>query len=490
VYFSEAFSVIRSELDDWFDPLLEVDTQLFVDPFLLFAEESGFWQDSGDRMAAHFQNGFEVLAGHQDSLGSLQYKKTVQLMLFPEPREFGLGFVGKGTGGAGTALGFAKRIVEAMAFAIRRGLVNLDHFEELGLLVDRIGRDRISDITCNILKYKFIEYTQEICQRHGIETFEFKVPHGRFDTVRNRWDSAKVELPKNPENGRFILLTPSRFLRELPTLNAADWWNYVEPTLRDDLSLDIGSRLSKKKIIEIARQNIDLIRSWSEARESQAPDPYDVERDPVGLHNWQLVTRERSSIMPIEMPPITAQNLSDFIAKVNESFIHYVEEEGGWRLLRNDDTGLPKTELSIQLLYKGIVQSYCQAHGVRLDREVELGRGPVDFVFNSTSERVLLEVKKMRNGKFWNGLDDQLTSYLTSDNGIEGWLLAIRLTDSKTEKTRTTELPARTKLASKNSGFKLHSQWVDARPKMSASELGVGDGSRPSDDFDPEFPEE
>jgi len=33
--FSEAFGVVRGQGDDWFDPVLERDTRLFVDPFLI-----------------------------------------------------------------------------------------------------------------------------------------------------------------------------------------------------------------------------------------------------------------------------------------------------------------------------------------------------------------------------------------------------------------------------------------------------------------------
>ena len=55
--------------------------------------------------------------------------------------------------------------------------------------------------------------------------------------------------------------------------------------------------------------------------------------------------------------------------------------------------------------------------GIELDREVELGRGPVDFKASSgTSARLLIEVKKLHNGRFWNGLRYQLPSYLQSDN--------------------------------------------------------------------------
>jgi len=490
MYFSDAHEVVLDEDDDWFDILLETDTQLFVDPFLIYSESSGIWASASDEIAEHFQRSFEVLAGHQGNASSLQYKKTVDLMLFPEPKEFGLGFVSKGNRGSGTGRGFAKRIVRSMAIAIERGLQDLHHFEELGLLVDKIGRDRISDIACNVLKARFITYTQDICVRHGIQMAEHEVQHAGFDTSRKRWAALTVMLPTNPLTEGPTLLVPKRFLRELPTLNSDDWCDYVEPSFRDDLNLDLNSRLRKEDIVALAQRHPDLVRQWSTDRESQPATPYDVDGDPAGLHDWQRLTEHIAVDRPIDIDDVGPGNLNTFIERMNESFRHYVEEEGGWALLRNDDTGLPKRETSIQLLYKGVVQSYCRAHGVRLDREVELGRGPVDFVFNSQSERVLLEVKKMKNGSYWNGLENQLISYMTSDQTNKGWFLAIRLTDSKTEKDRTRDLPERTRAAREASGMDVRSAWVDARPRISASNL-ENDGPQTLNSIDdPEFPED
>ena len=249
----------------------------------------------------------------------------------------------------------------------------------------------------------------------------------------------------------------------------------------------MNSRLRKEDIVRLAQQNPDLVRSWSAARETEPATPYDVDRDPAGLHDWQRATEHIAVDRPIDIPTVDLETLDDFIARMNESFRLFVEEEGGWVLLRNDDTNLPKRETSIQLLYKGVVQSYCRAHGVRLDREVLLGRGPVDFVFNGGSERVLLEVKKMKNGKFWSGLESQLISYMVSDQTRKGWFLAVRFTDSKTEKDRTRELPARTLAVKTSSGMDVRSALVDARPKVSASNLVVGEPTTVYSDEDPEI---
>ncbi|GAA2386932.1 hypothetical protein GCM10009855_28800 [Gordonia cholesterolivorans] len=43
VQFSEYFDVAVDDDDDWFDPILDTDTRLFVDPFLIFKESDGPW---------------------------------------------------------------------------------------------------------------------------------------------------------------------------------------------------------------------------------------------------------------------------------------------------------------------------------------------------------------------------------------------------------------------------------------------------------------
>lgn len=38
--FSEAFDIVRTHVDDWFDPNLSIDTPLFVDPIMLLQTSS------------------------------------------------------------------------------------------------------------------------------------------------------------------------------------------------------------------------------------------------------------------------------------------------------------------------------------------------------------------------------------------------------------------------------------------------------------------
>lgn len=472
--FSDHFGIEDPDSYDWFDLVLDTDTRLFVDPFLIFKEVSGQWSDAHDELIGYFDRAFKVLAGSEGNANSLKYQKTIRLMTFKEPVEFCLGYVGKGTGGSGLGRGFARRVARAMQQAITRGLdKGLAHFEELGILTEGINRDRISDVTCCILKRRFISYTQEIADELGIETAEVIVPLSEFDTIRNAWEDKAFALPINPATGRAVILVPKRFLRELPTLNKESWWEFAEDPLRDDLNIHVAENVDKEGIVNLARQRPDLIRQWATAAESQPARPYPVDRDPEGRHNWAKFAMRMVNEYPLTFnQPNSASDVDGVVQAIVEEFKHFVEDEGGWRLLYNDDTNRPKHEDAVQLLFKGIVQYYCRANAIRIDREVYLGKGPVDFAFSGPGySRILLEIKKMTNSDYWDGLEKQLISYLVSDSCQRGWFLAVRYNDKPASVSRTKDLASRTVAAAEATGFTLWSDWIDARPKASASKI-------------------
>jgi hypothetical protein len=471
-YFSTHFGV-STQRATWFDPILGTDTKLFVDPFKIYKERSGRWASAHDEVIEYFDVAFKLLAPVYDNPNSPKYKKVLHLMTFPEPRYFGLGYVDKGQGGAGTGPGFAQRMVDAMTLALERGLDDIRHFEELTLLVGRVGPDRISDITCNILMRRFIKYTQHVCRQKNIPTEMQTVQHGDFDSQRQRWVSSVEDLPMNPVSGLPVLLTPSRFLDELPQLNADDWFDYNSTELRDDYNLDVNERLNKAGIVAAARERPNLIREWSEAARDRPREGYDVVADPAGLHNWLAFGRKFAEQNALALAtPRTNDDMMNFIEQCCRKFQHFIEQASGWRLLRNDDTQRPKNEDSIQLLFKGLIESYCDAAGIRLDREVYVGRGPVDFIFTRTASlRVLLEIKKMSNSNYWDGLESQLTTYMRADRTKRGWYLPVRFGNSPNEIARHGGLAARVQEVRDDTGFDIRAIPIDARKPASASKI-------------------
>ncbi|WP_146778794.1 hypothetical protein [Actinomadura craniellae] len=472
--FSEKFNIIKTVNDDWFDPILDNDTPLFVDPFLIFKEEGDRWRGAHDELIGHFDKCFHLIAEGNCNPRSVPYKKALALLTFPEPREFCLGYTESGTEGAGGGRGYARLIAEAMEAAIGRGLTDLRHFEELGILNEGIGPDRISDVTCNILRRHFIDYTKRVACRYDIPTERMKIPGASFDTVRINWQTEWHELPRNPINGKPILLTPEHFLRDLPVLNADDWWEYYEAEqLRNDLNYEVMGRVDKKSIVWVARRNPELVREWAQDREGQPAAPYDLRRDPRGIYQWDEATRSYVERHPlIIQPPQSEGEFFSIIELVIREFKNYIEEQRGWSLLWNDGHKKDKPEEAVQLVFLGIARSYCRANNIVVDREVELGRGPVDFKFsNGYNQRALLEIKKLHNGRFWNGIEAQLPSYLKSDECVHGWFVSVQYRSNKAALKRLEELPEIVACTAMRTRKNLRLRHIDATPKRSASNL-------------------
>ena len=470
--FSEYYRIIRSADDDWFDPILPVDTKLFVDPFLVFQDGPGAWSEAHNRIVAHFNEAFLLLARAGCDPRSVLFKAALRVLQFPEPGETCLGYTARGTGGAGTGKRFASFMAAAMCDAIGRGVTELRHFEQLDILEEGIGPDRISDVATTILKPELTEYTQEIARRRGIPLARHTLRAGRFDDTRPGFVNATVELPTNPSTGGPVLLVPKRFLRDLPAINGQDWWDAARSTeLRDEMNADMLRRVDKKTIVRLARRHPEHVEAWVRAREQVRIKPYDLERDPNGVYQWHAAGRRYVRDHPVQLVNATTQ--AEFVAVIDriiERFKHFIEQNGGWRLLWDGDEEKP--EEAIQLLFLAIAKSYCEANNIVVDREVELGRGPVDFKFSSGYvRRALLEVKKLENGKFWNGLRAQLPTYLKSDENRDGWLLAVRFRPTGVAQERARTLAAEVKLTAKALDLDLRYGLVDAQHKQSASKL-------------------
>jgi hypothetical protein len=470
--FSQHFGIKVKATDDWFDAILDADTQLFVDPFLIFKENRGFWKNAHARIIKHFDTAFTLIA-QSPNRESLSYGRALRILTFREPHELCLGYTAKGTKGAGSGVLYAKLIAIAIEDAIKRGIVHPNHFEELGVLNEGIGPDRISDIACTILKAQLVEYTQRICSQYSIPMQAHQIFASAYDEQRMSWLSEPVRLPTNPFKDGPLLLLPRRFLRELPTLNAHDWWSYYEAAkLRDDVNYEILVKVDKKSIIEAAKKNPGLVRQWSTDRESVPQNEYDFANDPLGVWRWDQVTSFYVKHNPLIIePPRDESGFKAVIQLVIGQFKLFVEDQGGWYLLWNS-ANKEKPEHAAQLLFRGIAQSYCRANNISLDAEVNLGRGPVDFKFsNGYMRRAHLEVKKLHNGAFWNGLERQLPSYMKSDEVKNGYFLAIRYKDTTATVQRERNLPKRVKALSTSENINLCFEVVDGRRQKSASKL-------------------
>lgn len=472
--FSEAFGVSRRAGDDWFDPHLSVDTKLFIDPLLIYLDRTEDWAGAHDELLAHFVHCYELVArgGRPDSA---QARVARRLLTFPEPAEFCLGYTTAGTRGLGAGDRYAAVMADGIAVAIAAGLREPEHIEEIGILNEGIGADRISDAVCNVLKQRLISYTQGIARRHGIEMARHRVRNAEVHFNQGRWLDREVELPTSSMSGGPVILVPSRFLGELPILNANDWFDsHLNQDLRDQLNLGMSERVRKADIVRFARSRPQSVRQWAREQTSRRDlHGYDFSDDPLGVVHWDGPPKQYAAEHPIA--GIDAVNNQDdlrrLLEQVLEQFKHFIEDQPGWRLLWNDN-GTEKPEEAAQLALLGMAQSYLRQFDIEMDREVELGRGPVDFkLARGTSCRMVVELKKAHNGQFWLGLERQLPIYMRSDDSPEGWFVAIRYRSNQQSAIRMRELPRRVQAVAEASGRDIRYKAIDGRPQLSASHV-------------------
>ncbi|CAN5668381.1 hypothetical protein BH23PAT2_BH23PAT2_00920 [soil metagenome] len=195
--FSEAYSIQKKDGDDWYDPILFEDTLFFVDPFLIYQSEDPLWIDGHDRLTKHFNTAIKLIAESGLNTRSLKWRKARRLLTFPEPSEVCLGYAEGTSRGGGTGPKSAEQMMKNIVTAISKGLNRVESFEELALFGENIGADRISDMVINILKDKFITFTQNVCREYNIPMQSVGVKNTRFDNNTLRWIDSKVELPIN-----------------------------------------------------------------------------------------------------------------------------------------------------------------------------------------------------------------------------------------------------------------------------------------------------
>ena len=178
--FSKHFKINapQSQLD-FVDVSTDYDLPVYVDPYALEIQDDVWSGQCSELIRTFFKEVLEAL--RKDDM-----TRAVNLMShLHEPPETFLG-VSKGEPkGRGVGAKQARQIITGMkkSKAYESGV--LSDLSEVALFVERVGRDKISDLTTNILRKKLSEYTQQVCDLFGIEVEDYNGPPA-WDGVRKK----------------------------------------------------------------------------------------------------------------------------------------------------------------------------------------------------------------------------------------------------------------------------------------------------------------
>jgi hypothetical protein len=486
--FSEAFEVGPTNNDDWFDLVLNVDSNFCIDPFLIYQDDSGFWSTAHAHLLEFFAMAFDCVRRARGKKDSTPWRVAQNLMLFLNPAEFCLGVAATSPLGSGAGPGLQKEMLDSISAALNHGLDNVPHLEYLAVLAGGIGYDRLSDMTCNILKSFFIRYTQEICTRHRIPTSKVRVVNANWNSEHYFWQPKDVHLPINPtvtSQELPILLTPEAFLRDIPVATAEKFWGYAQGAaeLRDRFNFDLSRNASRYLRAKIARANIPLVDRYFETLEQQRHEPYSLEDDPKRRLNPGETREALLAQFPDTTLPHDQDGIPQFVEALVRNFAYTIEQKGIWRALWYKGRG--REEKIAQWLFYAMVIMFCRSHNIDVTPESNAGQRPVDFKFSQGwQDRALVELKLVRNSAFWDGVMQQTPAYARSEEIHSAFFVAIAYTDDEMNLASKTKVENAAARASERNGLDIKSVIIDARQQLSASKLrsATGKGTTPGGD--------
>lgn len=477
--FSFAFSATKSRADDRFDARLHTDTDLFVDPFLMFDEVAAPWADVHDRLIDFFNTALEHVARAGRNRESAEWGRAAAMLSFPEPPEFCLGYGERTIFGSGSGRRLGEGMLNAAQRAIDAGIVNIGEFGELLLFGENFGADRISDMVCNIVKDDFVTYTEQIAARHHVPTTRVRLPHVGYDFSRHRWTRRYADLPINPcwTDRVPVLLVPERVLAELPKMDDRAFWDWVysneNEQLRRDLGYEVTLGLKKNEIIDLAKSSMRLRRKYgvrySRAVEAEPAQSYDFARDPK-LKIVAFDTAQAAKQLFSLQVPNTDDDLCSFVRDLIEKYRHSVEDSSLWKSLW--ENGAHRPESDAQRIFWAIVMHLCPEYDVDVTPEADEGVGPVDFKFSrGGTKKALAEFKLADNSHFWNNLETQLPAYLKAAAISCGYFVVVQFEDKHCTSTFVNKVKRIVARVSEEAGLNYESVFIDARKRPSASKL-------------------
>lgn len=471
--FSEWFGISEKLLRQRgaFDPILNADTLLFIDPLLLHGSEHQEMRSAHTEWQAHFKRLTKLLAnitGVEDPV----FRAADKQLSFLEFRGTCLGYGSGSIRGSALPRDVRHRILATARRIVELGVRDPELFTLIPLLEDDVGPDSISDMTSHVIAKRLAEFTQRVLRNVEIDREQFVIGGSDF------------QLPVNPFGADLggslpVVLVPLDVLRDLPV---ASTWSDIgrvsaeNAALRDRINAAIGdiwarhSKREKAELRESALSSREAFDALLEALRTLPRRAYDLDADPAGRSNWLELGRQIAERFPYQLALTKPDmgGLRQVVESIIERYQYLIENQGVWKLLYGPG-GKPLHEGASQKVFFVAADSYCHANNVDVTPEANSGSGPVDFKLSRGYDaRVVVELKLSTNPRLRHGYQTQLDAYMRGERTDVGFFVVLHVTGGRKSKQLDDILNLE---AAARSAGQAHSPItvIDARPRASAS---------------------
>jgi len=185
---------------DFVDIDTDVDTRLFIDPFFLSVRTDA-WSMAASRSVRNFFQTFVEVARSGDLAQARRLFDHLH-----EPNETCLGMSRAKPQGRAIGEENADRLFESIleSEALNTGVV--EDLEDFRIFIPGVDKDKVSDMTTNIIRRHLMEYTKDQCQLWDIPLTPGVASEFYWESATRSWESAYSEALVI--DSKKILLTP------------------------------------------------------------------------------------------------------------------------------------------------------------------------------------------------------------------------------------------------------------------------------------------
>ncbi len=198
---SDIFNLNKTQFQlDFVNVDIEKDFPVYLNPFVFSARQDLFSFEATRTVRSFFQHNLELIEINDIA------KARENFRYLGETNETCLGMSKGLPRGKGVGEENSEDVFESIlnSQAVKSGLV--DDLEDTAIFIEGIGKDKVSDMTTNIIRHNLIKYTQEQCRLNNIP-LQSNVASGFYwDITSKKWNEEYTDMLVI--DGRPILLVP------------------------------------------------------------------------------------------------------------------------------------------------------------------------------------------------------------------------------------------------------------------------------------------
>lgn len=284
---SRIYNLGKSQAElDFVDIDVNTDIALFIDPFFLNKRKDNLSMEATRTIRNFFQTLIDLIRGNQIQSAKLLFRHL------HEPNATCLGLSRGNPQGRGVGTEDTDRIFDSIirSRAIQTGLIQ--DLEDNHLFVENFGKDKLSDMTTNIIRRHLIDYTISQCVLNNIPLTN-NVPSGFFWNRHTReWESEYTTLLI--VNQKKILLVPKAIVSFCSDYTPQQYYQHFVLNFLQNEHLQLNSSLVQKRVDGTRYVTKKDIKEDEDTKYSKEFLREFTKRHPRVLQDFKLETEPKS----------------------------------------------------------------------------------------------------------------------------------------------------------------------------------------------------